>query len=387
MHKSFDVIVVGVGSMGAATCEQLASRGARVLGLERFGIPHRRGSHHGASRLIRQAYFEHPDYVALLLRGYELWQRLEQQTGTKLLHQTGALYLGAPDCELIHGSLSAARQFDLPHRVLSPTEVTAAFPAFQCREDWIGMFEPMAGYLQPEKCISAFTRSAIDQGAILRGHQRVIRWDSQGDHVVVQTDQQKYTAARLVVCGGAWSSAILSQVTVKLTPTRQVLVWVWPAHSELYQAGVMPCWAIDPNPAGQYRGIYYGFPMMEEPPGFKLAWHAPAAACDPDTVDREIHAADLQWVQGALEKHFIGGAGPVLSSTTCLYTNSPDGHFVIDRHPQHHNVFFAAGFSGHGFKFASVIGEVMADLALQGTTALPIDFLRLRRFTDTPGCA
>ncbi len=383
MSNRYDVIVIGVGSMGAATCLALAQRGAKVLGLEQFSIPHQGGSHHGGSRMIRQAYFEHPNYVSLLKQVYPLWHDIEQQTREHLFHQIGALYLGRADCELIEGSTRAAVQYDIPHEVIPGREVAARFPAFRRQDEWVGFFEPTAGYLRPEACISAMARLAIQQGATLKAHEAVQQWtpDQRGT-ICVKSSRGEYHTERLIVCGGAWSTRLLTSLSCPLTVTRQVVAWIWPPNGRNFDQQKLPCWAIDPNPAKQYRGIFYGFPLSTEPPGIKVGWHAPGLISNPDRVDREIRESDLDWLPEFFAAYMPQAGTQLLGASVCLYTYSSDGHFVVDRHPEFPNVCFAAGFSGHGFKFAPIIGQALADLSLEGTTHLPLDFLRLARFNN-----
>ena len=381
MSSAFDVIVVGVGSMGSAACYQLAKRGVRVLGLEQFNIPHALGSHHGGTRLIRQAYFEHPNYVDLLKGVYPLWRELEAETGADLFHQVGALYLGSPDCELVAGSRLAAEQHQIPFEWLTPPEIHKRFPAFRCAEHWVGFFEPNAGYLNSEAAVSAMARRAMDAGAVIRGQTKVVGWESHGNGVTVRTATETYSAERLVVCGGAWAGKLLSDLGVPLQVTRQAVAWVWPRVPMDFGADRCPGWAIDPNPAGEYQGIYYGFPLSQNPPGVKLGWHAPGQISQPEEVDRTIHPSDVDWLGGFSQRYLPGLGDRLLSAATCLYTYSPDGHFLVDQHPSSDRVFLAAGFSGHGFKFAPIIGLALADLALKGRTSAPIDFLGRQRFS------
>lgn len=366
--------------MGSATCYQLARRGLRVLGLEQFNIPHSRGSHHGGTRLIRQAYFEHPNYVDLLKAVYPLWRELEAETGTDLFQQVGALYLGNPDCELVAGSRRAATMYDIPFEWLSKAEVESRFPAFRCQDDWVGFFEPRAGYLHSEAAVAAMSQRALDAGAVLRGQTRVVSWHAQGSQVTVRTEHESYTTGRLVLCGGAWANRLLQSVGLSLKVTRQVVAWVWPQTPNLFTVNSMPGWAIDPNIAGQYQGIYYGFPLSKNPLGVKLGWHAPGDETDPDQVEQKVRANDLSWLPGFSARHMPELGGSILGASTCFYTYSSDGHFIVDQHPQHDNVYFATGFSGHGFKFAPVIGQALADLTTSGVSRLPIDFLSLERF-------
>jgi sarcosine oxidase len=376
MSQRFDVIVVGVGAMGSSACWQLARRGARVLGLEQFDIPNTRGSSHGFSRMIRMAYYEHPDYVPLLRRAYELWRELERASGQSLLHVTGGIYLGPPEGGLISGSLRSAREHGLEHELLDRAALARRYPQFHVPDDWVGLHETMAGWLPPERVVAAFTNEAMKAGSELHGHEPVRGWSSDGSGVTVGTDRGEYRADRVIFCGGPWTGRLLSDLGVRLTVTRQVMAWVWPRDPAGFQPGRLPVWAID-NPDGT---IHYGFPMQPDNPGFKLAHHGPADATDPDEVIRTPLPGDERTVRPALARFLPDADGPLLALRICLYTNSPDHHFIIDRHPTHDRITIACGFSGHGFKFASVVGEVLADLASKGSTDLPARFLGLARF-------
>jgi len=376
MSSHFDVIVVGVGAMGAATCWALAKQGHRVLGLEQFDIPHARGSSHGYSRMTRMAYCEHPDYVPLVRRANALWAELEAESGEKLLHLVGGLYLGPSNRGVVPGSLLAAQRHGLAHEHLDAGALRRQFPQFVLPEDWVGLLEPAAGFLLPELAISALVAGALHRGAEIHGHETVRTWHADAAGVSVSTDRGSYTAAKLVFSGGAWSSRLVRDLGVELVVTRQILGWVWPREPERFKLGVLPVWMID---AGD-DGAYYGFPMMTLSPGFKLAYHGDLRPTDPDAVERAILPGDEATFRPCLEKFIPSANGPVLAIRTCLYTNSPDEHFIIDRHPAHDRVIVAAGFSGHGFKFATVIGEALAGLAITGSSKLPIEFLSLGRF-------
>ena len=362
--------------MGAATCWALARQGHRVLGLEQFDIPHARGSSHGYSRMTRMAYCEHPDYVPLVRRANALWAELEAESGEKLLHLVGGLYLGPADRGVVPGSLLAAQRHGLAHEPLDAGALRRQFPQFLLPEDWVGLFEPAAGFLLPELAISALVAGALHRGAVIHGHEAVRSWHADAGGVSVTTDQGSYTAAKLVFSGGAWSSRLVRDLGVELVVTRQILGWVWPREPERFKLGALPVWMID----GGDDGAYYGFPMMTLSPGFKLAYHGDLRPTDPDDVERAILPGDEATFRRCLERFIPSANGPVLAIRTCLYTNSPDEHFIIDRHPAHDRVVVAAGFSGHGFKFASVIGEALADLATTGRSSLPIGFLSLSRF-------
>ena len=376
MSPKFDAIVVGIGAMGSSACYHLARRGAAVLGLERFDIPHALGSSHGQSRMIRLAYYEHPDYVPLLRRAYELWHALETISGQKLLYLTGGLYIGEPEGELVGGSLRAAREHGLEHELLGPRELALRFPQLTIPDGCVGMLEPQAGFLLPERVVAAYAEAALRSGAELHGREAVVNWSSDAAGVTVVTTRGEYRAKHLVFCGGPWSGTLLRDLGVELTITRQVLAWVWPKEPDRFALGTLPVWAID-------RGdgtLHYGFPMMQDVPGFKVAHHGRGPVTDPDKVIRDVLPGDEQTFRPILRQMIPAANGPLLSMRVCLYTNSPDSHFIIDRHPRHDRVTIACGFSGHGFKFASVVGEILADLALQGRTELPAQFLGLARF-------
>ncbi len=375
-NNHFDVIVVGVGAMGSAACWELARRGVRVLGLEQFDIPHTRGSSHGYSRVTRTAYYEHSDYVPLLQRSHILWSELEAESAEKILHMVGGLYLGPLDGELVGGSLRSAREHGLAHELLDRAAVSKRFPQFTVPDDWSGLLEPQAGFLLPELAISAFVNCALHRGAEIHGHEEVKAWHADASGVTVTTALRTYRADKLIFSGGAWSNSLIHDLGVPLTVTRQVLGWVWPKTPAAFKAGTLPVWMID-----RLDGTtYYGFPMVTQSPGLKVAVHAPLDRTDPNHVERGILPGDEETFRSCLRRFIPQGDGPLLALRTCLYTNSPDGHFILDRHPRHERVVLAAGFSGHGFKFASVIGELLADLACTGQTRQPIGFLGLERF-------
>ena len=371
---NFDVIVVGIGAMGSATAFQLARRGLRVLGLEQFDIPHALGSSHGQSRMIRMAYFEHPDYVPLLRRAYQLWHELEELSGQKLLYLTGGLYMGPQSGEVVGGSLRSAREHGLPHELFDADELRRRYPQFQVPRDWMAMYEPDAGFLLPERVVAAYANAALAAGAELHGRERVVAWRDEGRGVTVRTDRAEYHAGHLVFCGGPWSGTLIGDLGVSLVVTRQVMVWVWPRQPQRFALGGFPVWAIDHLDGT----LHYGFPMMPDVPGLKIAHHAPGAVTNPDHVARDPQPGDEQTVRPILREMIPDANGSLLSMKVCLYTNSPDGHFIIDRHPAHERVTIACGFSGHGFKFASVVGEILADLAMSGATKLPAQFLGIR---------
>jgi len=378
--KRVDVIVIGVGAMGSAACFHLAQRGVHVLGLDQFSIPHSLGSSHGDSRMIRLCYYEHPDYVPLLLRAYQLWDDLEKRTQQKLLYKTGGIYMGPPECEFIAGTVRAAHEHRLPHERLDRARLRHRFPQFHVPDDYIGLYEPEAGFLTPERVVAAYAGLALQDGALLRANEPVVAWSANERGVIVRTTNQTYSADRVIFCGGAWSAPLLGDLNVPLTVTRQVLGWVWPKKPEAFALGALPVWAIS-NSDGT---IHYGFPMLPAAshgrPGFKIAHHFHGTPTTPDSINRIPQPSDEDDFRPVLERFIPDADGPLLSMAVCMYTNSPDSHFIIDAHPKYERAIIACGFSGHGFKFASVVGEILADLALNGRTDLPIEFLGLKRF-------
>ena len=377
MPSTFDVIVVGLGAMGSATAYQLARSGARVLGIEQFDIPHALGSSHGSSRMIRLAYYEHPDYVPLLRRAYELWDELEHETAQKVIHITGGLYMGPPSSEVVNGSLGAAQQYGLPHDVLDRGELSKLFPQFTMPDDYRGLLDHAGGFVLPERAITAYCDLAMRQGAELHGREPVLDWQSTSAGVTVRTPVATYSAGRLVFCGGAWSGKLVRDLGVPLTVSRQVMAWFAPRTFEPFELGRFPVWAIDPPDLP----FTYGFPMHRDgAAGLKVAFHHQGPTVDPDTDPRSPTHDDELALRPALQRFLPDADGPLLSLRVCLYTNSPDHSFVIDRHPLHANVTVACGFSGHGFKFASVMGQAIAELATSGRSDLRLKFLSLRRF-------
>jgi sarcosine oxidase len=371
----FDVIVVGVGAMGSSACWHLAQAGLRVLGLERFDIPHALGSSHGQSRMIRLAYYEHADYVPLLRRAYELWDALEAETGQKILSRTGGLYMSPPGGEIVRNSTAAARLHGLEHEVLDRAELARRFDLFQVPDDWSALYEPEAGFLVPELAVRAFADAANARGAELHTGEQVLAWTTDAHGATVHTDRQTYHADRLIFCCGAWTGKIVADLGAPLHVTRQVMGWVRPKDPGRFELGNFPVWAIEKSDGT----VYYGFPLHDGP-GLKVAHHGPDRPTDPDTVERAELPGDDETFRPALRDYLPLADGPLLDLRVCLYTNSPDHHFIVDRHPHLPRVTLACGFSGHGFKFASVIGEILAQLAVSGRSTLPVEFLSLRRF-------
>jgi sarcosine oxidase len=369
------VIVVGVGGMGSATLFQLARRGRRVLGLERFDIPHAYGSSHGVNRIIRLAYWEHPSYVPLLRRAYELWRALQAQAGEPLLITTGSLDAGAPGGAVFEGSRRSCELHGLRHEVLDNAEIQRRFPGYHLPADTLAVFQPDGGFLMSERCIVAHVVAAHHAGAEVHAREAVTAWEPRGEGVWVRTERGDYTANRLVFTAGAWNGNLLPELAALAVPERQVLGWFQPRRPELFTPERFPVFNLRVP-----EGHYYGFPVYGVP-GFKVGrYHHFAEHSGADQLDREVHRRDEDILRTFTERYFPEAAGPTMALAVCMFTNSPDEHFIIDVHPSAPQVSFAAGFSGHGYKFCSVVGEIMADLATRGDTAHDIAFLRLKRF-------
>jgi sarcosine oxidase len=349
----YDVIVVGLGAMGSAALDALARRGTRVLGLEQFRPGNDRGSSHGATRIIRFGYFEHPSYVPL-----------EARSGQKLLTVTGVLEIGAPDSELVAGTLQASRDHALPHDVLDAEALHRRFPAFRVPADYVGVFQPDGGYLMADKAVPAMIASATAAGAETRTDERVTSVTPRDGGVRVTTERETITAGAVIVAAGPWVKSLLPELPVPIHVTRQAVGFFAPVNREPFDAG-FPVFMIE-NP----DGIFYGFPP-DETGAIKFAkHHHRGERIDPDQLDRPMAADDEALIRGALKAHLPAANGPMVASLTCRYTMTPDGDFVIDRLPDAPQIVVASPCSGHGFKFAPAIGEILADLSLRGDLSL-----------------
>ncbi|HUR65255.1 MAG TPA: N-methyl-L-tryptophan oxidase [Chitinophagaceae bacterium] len=383
-EDKYDVIIIGVGSMGSSACFHLASRGYKVLGLEQFDtVPHDEGSHSGQSRIIRKAYFEHSDYVPLLNRAYENWQQLEQLTGRQVYFQIGLLYVGPHDHEVIRGVKSAADKYGILLESLSAKQQEKFSPHFHLSTADEMLFEPDAGFLLPEKIISLYIQEAIKKGAVIKTGEKVLEWKKENAVLKVLTHKGSYYTDKLILTAGAWTEQVIKQLSVPLKVTRQVVVWVEPADPAVFIPENFPCWLI----AGEnIRGAWYGFPYLSGlnfpgPTGLKFAKHYAAEQTEPGKVNRQVSEEEIKTLLNEAKKYFKPASNKVTAVKTCLYTNTWDEHFIIDHLPGYEDdVTIACGFSGHGFKFVSVVGEIVADLSTKGKTDLPIDFLGLKRF-------
>ena len=374
-----DVIVAGVGTMGAAACLELARRGARVRGFEQHRLGHDLGSSHGGSRIVRDCYFEAPDYVPLLLRCREGWERLERESGERIVHRCGVLYLGAAGSEVIRESARSGAAFDVPFERLDAHAVRARFPQFRIADDWQAIFEPGAGFARPERAVRAASSEARRLGATIHEGVRVRAWEEREGAVLVETDAGRFECGTLVLTAGAWTAGLARSLGVPMVPLRVPIAWLRPRVMADCIMPRLPVWYVD-RPG---RSGLYGVPIAPDqgsPEGVKVAMHGDGREIDPDAPRRAASAEELEAIRSATEAFLPCAAGEVSAGSTCLYTMSPDAHFVVDRMPGCRRVFVACGFSGHGFKFMPVMGEALADLATAGSTRLPTGFLGVGRF-------
>ena len=377
----YDVIVIGVGSMGSAPVPTHAARGQRGLGRVAVGPAHDRGSAHGGSRIIRQAYFEGAAYVPLLQRAFEGWRELEEDSRRDLLQLCGGLYLGDPENPVVTGSLDAAVRHGLPHEVLDAAEIRNRFPTMHPADHAVGLYEPNAGYVRPEETVLAGVALARRHGADLRFGERVTGWRATpGGGVEVSTPAGTYAADRLVLTPGAWTPQLVPGV-VPIAVERQVLYWLQP---DLAAGPGHDAYAVN-HPVyieeTDGNGLLYGFPMIDGPEGgLKLAFYRQnLGTTTPDAIDRTIHADEVGAIRRRAVQLFPHLTGPLVRAATCMYASAPDDHFVIDTLEAHPQVVLACGFSGHGFKFVPVVGEIVADLVESGSTHHDLDLFRLDR--------
>jgi sarcosine oxidase len=376
---AFDVIVVGVGAMGSATVAELAARGQRVLGLERSDVPNTLGSSGGINRIIRLVYNEDPRYVPLVRRAYERWRALEERSGERILVITGGIDAGSPDSDVITGALEASRTHGLAHEVLDAAAIRARYPGFAFPDHHVAVFQPDAGFVMSERAIATYAMSAIADGAVIHGNEPVVDWEPVGEGVIVRTEHAEYRAARLVLSAGAWMSWLAAPLRTVAVPERQVLTWTQPLRPALFQVGAFPVFIYEEDDGA----LWYGFPEYGIP-GVKLGrYHHRAQRIDPDADEwRALEAEDERVLRDGLARFLPDANGPLLSWKTCVFTNTPDEHFILDRYPGYPQVILASPCSGHGFKFASAIGEVLADMAMDRQPAFDLAMFRLDRFRD-----
>ncbi len=380
----YDVAIIGLGVMGTAAAWALSRRGLRVLGLEQFQPGHARGSSHGESRIIRELYFEHPLYVPILQRAYTLWGELESESDTRLLYLQGGLTLGPATGRVVPGAREAARRYNLPLEELSPDAVARRFPAIRPPADYIGVWDERGGYVRADLAIDAFRLVADRRGAVLHYGEAVTRWHVSGDGVAVETGLGAYHADRLVLAAGPWAPRALADLHLPLVVERQVLVWFDPtipaAAPDLFDSKCFPIFVYE------YRGgqTAYGFPRIAG--RVKAAvFHGGPTVTDPDPGQAEPTDREIQIVRDALAPTFPAlSAAPVRASAPCFFTNSPDSRFVIGPHPAAPQVLICSPCSGHGFKFAPAIGDIVADLVTTSASQTDLSPFEVTRFLHGP---
>jgi len=375
----YDVIIAGLGAMGSAAAWHLAAGGKRVLGLDRFAPPHQFGSSHGLTRIIREAYFEHPLYVPLVQRAYELWADLEQRSGRRLLQQTGGLMLGPAKGVLVSGAKRSADQHRLRHEMLSAPDVRKRFPAFAPADDMVAVWEPRAGVLFPELAIQTHLDLAGRAGATLKFNSPVLAWEPHKDGVQVRTAVQTYTANHLLLSVGAWASSLVPELRLPLNVERQALFWFAPrTNPALFQPDRFPIFICEYD---EHR-FFYGFPELGD--GVKLGVHHEGQATQPDLINRSISQDETETARSLLTRFMPAAAGALRSAAVCMYTNTPDEHFILDRHPNAPQVLIVSPCSGHGFKFSPLIGEIAATLISGGAPPFDLNLFKLSRFGIGP---
>jgi sarcosine oxidase len=372
---TFDVAVIGLGATGSAALYHLARRKVRAIGLERFAPAHARGSSHGSTRIIRLGYFEHPSYVPLLRSAYVLWRDLEVASGRTLMTLTGIAEIGREDSELVQGTLASSRLHDLPHTILNAAELMRRYPAFRLPDDFVGVLQPDGGYLEAEAAVETHLDLARAAGAEIRHRQRVLALEPTASGVRIFLDSGTIDAGAAIVAAGPWTTALLPDIPADLQVTRQAVLWVAPDKPDLFAPERFPVFMIETE-----HGIHYGFPRHGAD-GVKIAKHHHSdEVVDPETAVSPVTAEDEKIVRDVISHYLPAANGPLLTAMTCLYTMSPDEHFVVDHMPRHPQIIVASPCSGHGFKFAPVIGEALADLATAGSTQHDISRFRLSRF-------
>ena len=373
MEPAYDVAIAGLGAMGSASARALARRGHTVVGFDRFAPPHALGSSHGHSRIIREAYFEHPAYVPLVRHAYRLWEVLERESGERLLLKTGGLMIGPPEGTLVRGALASARAHGLTHERLDSAGIARRIPVMRPASDMVGVWEPDAGILFPETAISATLASARRHGAALHVDEPVIAWRADADGVEVRTPRGVHRAGHLVLAAGAWLPALAPGLP--LAVERVALFWFEPASDP---GGFDPaCFPVFILEHARDRFIY-GFPRLGG--AVKIARHHEGEATDPDKRRHGVSPDEVESMRGLFRSFLPCADGPLRETAVCLYTNTPDGHFVIGPDPRHPTVTLVSACSGHGFKFAPAIGEIVADLVTEGATRWDLGLFSPARF-------
>ena len=370
--KRFDVIVVGLGAMGSAALYHLAAAGVRACGFDRYSPPHLLGSSHGETRMIREAYYEHPGYVPLVRRAYDLWHELAARTNTTLIDETGGVYAGPPDGELVSGMRRAAVEHGIAIEELTHDSASIRYPWLRFEKHWDIIREPRAGYLRPEECVAAHLNLAVTHGAVIHTSEPIHSWEATQYGAVVHTQHGEYHAERLILTTGAWMIDTLLNLGIEALVERQPLFWFEPKMPACRPAVV---WALE----FEHAKLLYGFPAIDGQA--KVAIHyGGAQRTTPEEIDRTLHEEDVELLRHHGEKYVPQLLGELARAQVCMYTNSPDLHFIFDTHPRHDNVLVVSACSGHGFKFAPAIGEAAMQWAEGGARSIDMSLFSLSRF-------
>ncbi|TAG09663.1 MAG: N-methyl-L-tryptophan oxidase [Verrucomicrobia bacterium] len=378
--RTFDVAVIGVGGMGSAACYHLSKAGLSVLGVDQFSIPNTRGSSHGSTRILRLGLHESTKYVPLVQRAAQLWDELGEQCGQTIFHRIGSLDVSLPDKAIFSGSLSACERCDIAHEVLDRAEIRKRHPALMPEPNMMAVFQPGSGFVAPEMAISAHVNLAIAAGAEIHGHERMLGWTSDAGGYLVTTTHGQYRTRHLIITAGAWIGKVLAAAAVPVQAERCVLGWFSTGpNSAIFSDKKLPVWIVD----SEELGHFYGFPAHGIP-GFKLGRlrEIPSPAIDPDIPRREADREDEDDMRSFVREIFPGANGPVLSMETCFFENTPDRSPIIDRIPGEASAWVVGGFSGHGFKYSSAVGEIARDLILRGECNFDLTPFRLSRFSN-----
>ena len=381
MDRHYDAIVIGLGVMGSSAAWHLARSGQRVLALEQFELDHQNGSSYGSSRIIRYAY-DHPAYIPLAHSSYALWRELEEESGEQLLRIVGGLDFGAAEEETLIATRDTLAEAGMSYDWMTPDEVSARFPQFRLDEHMMGLYQPDGGALHASRCVVAAARTALKHGATLQTGARVTAIEVHNDSVTVRTADESFSAARLVVSAGAWSGPLLRTIGLELplVPTREQLFFFDTRDPEAFLPGRMPYFR-EHGSRHELNSLlhFYGIPNIDGC-GFKASIHTNGEPTDPDNTLRSVDDSVCETLRAFFRRHLPLADSPLKTGRVCLYTMTPDEHYILDRHPQHAQVAIGAGFSGHGFKFGVGIGKILADLVSEGETDVDISLFELSRF-------
>lgn len=370
-----NIIVIGGGVMGTSAALALARRGCKVTLLEQFDVGHDRGSSHGQSRILRYAYFEHPEYARMVQKVAPMWRAIEVDTGQSLMHRCGGLDIGPRDGELVTGSLRACRELGLEHEFLNGDDIGKRWP-FANMTELAGVYQPDACILRADQCVAALEELAIRDGVVVRPNTKVTSIEQQADHVVVETNDSQLHADHVIVTAGAWMRRLLEELDLPLTVVRKAVLYFNVTNLDAFDISRFPIYIVETGDA-----YYYGFGKMDQN-GVKIGDHLGGEVVDPDHVERAMRAEDESHLRKFTRKYLPGADGDVVGFETCLYTKTPDEDFIIDKHPDLDRITIAGGFSGHGFKFGPLIGEILANLAVNGKADHPVERFRINRFHD-----